>query len=88
MVRSGQWSENQVLDINYVLSCKSTRYGDKGTQGFRAINHSSQTDAFSWNGRTKCEQVYTEQIKLDKNEERLSTASLVPSKLSDSCLPK
>ena len=32
------------------------------TRGIREISHSSQTDAFSWNGWTKCEQIYTEQI--------------------------
>ena len=54
------------------------------TQG---ISHSSQTGAFSWNGWTKYEQVYNEQIKPGKMGERLSTASQVLTNLSDSCLP-
>ena len=54
----------------------------------REISHSSQTDAFSWDGWTKCEQVYTEQIKSDKKGERLLTASLLHTKFSDSCFPQ
>ena len=40
----------------------------RDTQGIRELGHSSQTDAFSWNRWTKCEQVYIEQIKPNKKK--------------------
>ena len=67
---------------------KSTRWHDRDTQGIREVSHSSQTDAFSWNGWTKCEQVYTEQIKLDKKEKGYQQLVKCPPSFLIHCLPQ
>ena len=80
------WSETQreVPDISYVWACKSRGCCERNAWCSGQVSNSSQTDAFSWNGRAQCEQIYNAQDKPGQERGRLSTIGQVPNQLPSS----
>ena len=82
------WVKIKYLTSIMFGNAKAQNVVIRGSQGIREISHSYQTNTFFHNWWTKHEEIYTEQIQPDTKGERLLTASKVPTKLFDSCLPQ
>ena len=61
--RHTQWSQSEVSDASFVWAYKSRGCCERNAWCSWQVGHSSQTNAFSWNGWAQCKQIYNAQDK-------------------------